>query len=72
MYSYEDRIRAVHLYITRQTSLNYCRQSVLSDNQSSERWNVEQYEQCHDLPAGYVHLRPKYSAEQRSRPWITI
>ena len=64
MYSYEDRIRAVKLYIklgkhTRPTigQLGYPTKNAL------KIWHRE-YEHSRDLQVGYVRLRQKYSTEQ--------
>ena len=65
MYSYEDRIRAVKLYIKLGERIAATiRQLGYPTKNALKSWHRE-YEQCHDLPAGYVRLRPKYSAEQR-------
>ncbi len=65
MYSYEDRIRAVRLYIKlgKRTGatirlLGYPTKNALKS------WHQE-YEQGHDLPVGYARLQPKYSDEQK-------
>ena len=72
MYSYEDRIRAVKLYIKLGERIAATiRQLGYPTKNALKSWHRE-YEQCHDLPAGYVRSRPKYSAEQRRRPSSTI
>ena len=65
MYSYEDRIRAVRLYIDLgKRGAPTVRQLGYPTTKALERWH-KQYERGHDLPAGYVRLRPKYSAEEK-------
>ncbi len=65
MYSYEDRIRAVKLYIKlgKRTGATILQLSYPTKN-ALKSWHRE-YEQGRDLPAGYVRSRPKYSAEQK-------
>jgi transposase-like protein len=65
MYSYEDRIRAVQLYVklgmrVRATirQLGYPTKSALKS------WHRE-YERCSDLPVGYAGRPPKYSQVQK-------
>jgi transposase-like protein len=65
MYSYEDRIRAVHLYISLgKRGAATVRQLGYPTNKALKRWHTE-YERCDDLAAGYVRLRPKYSTEEK-------
>jgi len=65
MYSYEERIRAVRLYIDLgKRGAATVRQLGYPTTKALERWH-KQYERGHDLPAGYVRLRPKYSAEEK-------
>ena len=65
MYSYEDRIRAVKLYIKlgKRTGMTIRKLGYPTKN-ALKSWHRE-YEQSPDLPAGYVLLRPKYSDEQK-------
>ena len=71
MYSYEDRIRAVELYIKLgKRSAATIRQLGYPTKNSLNSWHRE-YERGHDLPMGYVRSRPKYSAEQKRRPSTT-
>ena len=65
MYSYEERIRAVKLYIKlgKRTGATI-RQLGYPTKNALKSWHRE-YEQSRDLPAGYVLLRPKYSDEQK-------
>jgi transposase InsO family protein/transposase-like protein len=65
MYSYEDRIRAVKLYIKFGKRIAATiRQLGYPTKNALKSWHRE-YEQCHDLPARYVRSRPRYSAEQK-------
>ena len=65
MYSYEDRIRAVKLYIKlgKRTGATIPQLGYPTKN-ALKSWHRE-YEQSRDLPAGYVLSRPKYSDEQK-------
>ncbi|MGK6311048.1 IS3 family transposase [Variovorax sp. DT-64] len=65
MYSYEDRIRAVKLFIKlgKRTGLTI-RQLGYPTKNSLKSWHLE-YERSRDLPAGYVRSRPKYSHAQK-------
>src|SRR5690242_16594804 len=65
MYSYEDRIRAVRLYLKLGKRIRATiRQLGYPTKNSLISWHRE-YERCHDLRAGYVRSRPRYSAEQK-------
>lgn len=65
MFSYEDRIRAVRLYLKLGKRLSATiRQLGYPTKNSLKAWHRE-YEQCHDLRAGYVRSRPRYSPEQK-------
>lgn len=63
--SYEDRIRAVKLYIKlgKHTGATI-RQLGYPTKNSLTSW-PEEYERCLDLSRGYVILKPKYSLAQR-------
>ena len=65
MYSYEDRIRAVRLYIKlgRRTAATI-RQLGYPTKNALKSWHRE-YERCADLPAGYVRSNSKYTDEQK-------
>lgn len=65
MYSYEDRIRAVKLYIKlgKRTGATI-RQLGYPTKNALKSWYRE-YQQSRDLPADYVLSRPKYSDEQK-------
>ncbi|OOL34700.1 transposase [Pseudomonas sp. FSL W5-0299] len=67
MYSYEDRIRAVKLYIklVKHTGATI-RQLGYSTKNSLKSWH-EEYERCLDLSRGYVLSKPKYSLAQREK-----
>lgn len=66
MYSYEDRIRAVKLYIKLGKRLRATiRQLGYPSKNGLLKWYRE-YEQGHDLPVGYVRHRPKYSGQQKN------
>ena len=65
MYSYEDRVRAVKLYI----KLGKCiaatiRQLGYPTKNALKSWHWE-FERCRDLPMRYARSRPKYSDEQK-------
>jgi putative transposase len=65
MYSYEDRIRAVRLYIKlgKRTGATL-RQLGYPTKNALKSWHRE-YEQGGDLSLGFVRSRSKYSAEQQ-------
>jgi len=66
MYSYEDRIRAVELYITfGKRAAATVLQLGYPTTKALKRWHGE-YQQRHDLPARYVRSKPKYSPEQKA------
>ncbi|MGF6540548.1 IS3 family transposase [Paraburkholderia youngii] len=65
MYSYEDRLRAVRLYLKLGKRIRVTiRQLGYPTKNSLKSWHRE-YEQCHDLRIGYVRSRPRYSTEQK-------
>jgi putative transposase len=65
MYSYEARIRAVHLYVSLgKRGAATVRQLGYPTTKALKRWHRE-YERCDDLAAGYVRLRPKYSTAEK-------
>ena len=65
MYSYEDRIRAVRLYLKLGKRIRATiRQLGYPTKNSLISWHRE-YQQCQDLRAGYVRSRPRYSTEQK-------
>jgi transposase InsO family protein/transposase-like protein len=67
MYSYEDRIRAVKLFIElgKRTGATI-RQLGYPTKNSLKGWHLE-YERRHDLPVGYVRSKARYSHEQKTR-----
>jgi putative transposase len=67
MYSYEDRIRAVKLYIKlgKRTGATI-RQLGYPTKNSLKSWHAE-YERCLDLPRGYENSNSKYSLAQREK-----
>lgn len=72
MYSYEERIRAVKLYLKLGKRLTATvRQLGYPTTKSLERW-YQMYERCLDLPKERICLRPRYSTEQKRRPQTTI
>jgi transposase-like protein len=65
MYSYEDRVRAVRLYLKLGKRVGATiRQLGYPTKNSLKSWHLE-YERCHDLRIGYVRSKPVYSAEQK-------
>ena len=69
MYSYEDRIRAVRLYIKlgRRVAVTI-RQLGYPTKNALKSWHRE-FEQRLDLPAGYARSKPAYSQEQK---WLAV
>ena len=66
MYSYEDRLRAVQLYIKLGKRIGLTiRQLGYPTENALKTWHRE-YEQRQDLPAGYVRL-PRYSQAQKKQ-----
>jgi transposase InsO family protein/transposase-like protein len=67
MYSYEDGIRAVKLYIKlgKRTGATI-RQLGYPTKNSLKSWHAE-YERCLDLPRGYENSKSKYSLAQREK-----
>lgn len=65
MYSYEDRIRAVRLYLKlgKRTGATILELGYPTKN-ALKSWHRE-YDQGHDLSVGYVRSRSKYSADQK-------
>ncbi len=66
MYSYEDRLRAVQLYIklSKRIGLTFPHLGYPTKN-ALKTWYRE-FEQRHELPAGYVHP-PRYSQAHKQR-----
>ena len=65
MYSYNDRIRAVELYIKLDKRVRATiRQLGYPTKNALKSWHRE-YERRLDLPKGYARSKPKYSQEQK-------
>ena len=65
MYSYEDRIRAVKLYLKLgKRTAPTIRQLGYSTKNALKSWYRE-YQQSRDLQVGYVRSRHKHSHEQK-------
>src|ERR1700709_1093121 len=65
MYSYEDRVRAVKLYIKLGKRIGATiRQLGYPTKNALKSWHRE-FERCRDLPMRYVRSKPKYSVEQK-------
>ena len=65
MYSYDDRTRAVELYIKLgKRAAATVRQLGYPTKNALKSWHRE-FEQRHDLPLGYVRSKSKYSDEQK-------
>jgi len=69
MYSYEERIRAVRLYIKlgRRVAATIRQLGYPTEN-ALKSWHRE-FEQHLDLPAGYARSKPAYSQEQK---WLAV
>ena len=66
MYSYEDRMRAVKLYILLgERTAATIRQLGYPTKNSLKSWH-EEYRRALDLPAGYVRSKPRYSQPQKN------
>lgn len=65
MYSYDDRVRAVELYIKlgKRVAATLRQFGYLTKN-ALKSWHRE-FERSQDLPKGYVRSMPKYSDEQK-------
>ena len=65
MYSYEDRVREVKLYIKLGKRIGATiRQLGYSTKNALKSWHRE-FERCRDLSMRYVRSKPKYSDEQK-------
>ncbi|WP_175816898.1 IS3 family transposase [Burkholderia diffusa] len=65
MYSYEDRVRAVRLYIKYgRSAAATIRELGYPSRKNLARW-YRAFIEVGDLPAGYRRSRPRYSAEQK-------
>ena len=65
MYLYEDRVRAVKLYIRlgKRTAATICQLGYPTKN-ALKSWHRE-FEQSRDLPRRYARSKPKYSDEHK-------
>ncbi|MFZ6693915.1 IS3 family transposase [Undibacterium sp. SXout20W] len=65
MYSYEDRIRAVKLYIKfgKRTAPTILQLGYPTKN-ALKSWHLE-FEECRDLPESYARMKPTYSEQQK-------
>ena len=65
MYPYDDRTRAVKLYIKlgKRTAATI-RQLGYPTKNALKSWHLK-FERCHDLPMGFVRSKPKYSDKQK-------
>ena len=65
MYSYEDRVQAVRLYIKYgRSAAATIRELGYPSRKNLARW-YRAFMEAGDLPAGYRRSRPRYSAEQK-------
>ncbi|WP_211445261.1 IS3 family transposase [Collimonas humicola] len=65
MYSYEDRIRAVRLYIKLGKRVAATIHQLGYPTKNALKGWYRESERCCDLPAGYARSKPKYSVEQK-------
>ena len=65
MYSYEDRIRAVELYVKLGKRVKATIRQLGYPTKNALRSWYRDYEQRSDLPKGYARSKPKYSQEQK-------
>ena len=66
MYSYDERIRAVELYIELGKRVRpTIRQLGYPTKNALKGWYLE-YQQGHDLPVGYIRRKPKFSQSQKA------
>lgn len=65
MYSYEDRIRAVELYIKLGKRVKATIRQLGYPTKNALKGWFRQYERGLDLPKGYARPKPKYSQEQK-------
>lgn len=66
MFSYEDRLRAVQLYIRLGKRIGLTIRQLGYPTKNALRTWYREYEQCQDLPAGYLR-RPRYSQADKNR-----
>ena len=65
MYSYDDRTRAVKLYINLEKRTAATIRQLGYPTNNALMSGHREFEQGQDLPTGYVRLRRNYSAEQK-------
>ncbi|BEP62250.1 hypothetical protein GmRootV213_28040 [Variovorax sp. V213] len=65
MYSYEDRIQAVELYVKLGKRVKATIRQLGYPTKNALRSWYRDYEQRSDLPKGYARSKPKYSQEQK-------
>ena len=66
MYSYDDRLRAVQLYIKLDKRIGLTLRQLGYPTKNALKTWYREYERRHDLPAGYVRL-PMYSQAKKER-----
>ena len=65
MYSYEDRLRAVQLYIQLGKRVGPTLRQLGYPTKNTLKGWYRAYEQMLDLPAGYAHKKQRYSQAQK-------
>src|ERR1700710_1687629 len=65
MYSYEDRVRAVELYIKLGKRVRATIRQLGYPTKNALKGWWREYEQRRDLSKGYTRPKPKYSQEQK-------
>ncbi len=66
MYSYEDRIRAVELYLKLGKRVNATIRQLGYPTKNSVKVWCEEFEKSGDLQKGCVRVKPKYSEKQKN------
>lgn len=72
MYSYEDRMRAVQLYIKLDKRISATLGQLGYPTKNSLKAWCREYERHHDLPMCYERLKPRYSAAQKRAAVIDL
>ncbi len=65
MYSYQDRIRAVELYIKLGKRVRATIRQLGYPTKNALKGWFREYERSRDLPKGYARPKPKYSQDQK-------
>jgi hypothetical protein len=65
MYPYEDRMRAVRLYLKLGKRIGATVRQPGYPTKNSLKSSHREYGRCHDSPAGYVRSRARYLIEQK-------